>query len=255
MIGGQFLVVRGLGGRYTSVRLNNVPLPSTDPDMPGVQMDLFPSSLLSSLTIEKTFRAELPANFAGGTMNMKQAFPESCVNGVILQALTPSPQDEWVSYREVARTGSDLMTGVDNCPHGYQLDESRAWLRGLLQERSLKSVRVLSRIGNKSIAHEPTVSVGFSGRHAEGTRLDLRVLGYWRVQVQRDHEKDSAKFNLKQVDGTSTLKEGETKRQARYLSRGIGTVKKIPSNSVVIDPDRQTSVLSGLSEQKMHRFE
>ena len=34
VIGGQFLVVRGLGGRYTSVRLNNVPLPSTDPDMP-----------------------------------------------------------------------------------------------------------------------------------------------------------------------------------------------------------------------------
>ncbi|HWO12373.1 MAG TPA: carboxypeptidase regulatory-like domain-containing protein, partial [Polyangiaceae bacterium] len=34
IVGGQYLFARGLGGRYTNVRLNGVPLPSTDPDLP-----------------------------------------------------------------------------------------------------------------------------------------------------------------------------------------------------------------------------
>src|SRR5690606_28046442 len=55
IVGGQFLLVRGLGGRYSNTRLNGVPLPSTDPDLPGFQLDLFPTSLLSGLTVSKTF--------------------------------------------------------------------------------------------------------------------------------------------------------------------------------------------------------
>lgn len=77
IVGGQYLFARGLGGRYTSVRLNGVPLPSTDPDLPGFQLDLFPASLLSSLTITKTFSPDIPGDFAGGSLNVAtRAFPE-----------------------------------------------------------------------------------------------------------------------------------------------------------------------------------
>ena len=71
VIGGAYLNVRGLGGRYTSVRLNGVALPSTDPDLPGFQIDLFPVSLLTSLQIDKTFRPSIPGNFAGGSMDIR----------------------------------------------------------------------------------------------------------------------------------------------------------------------------------------
>jgi TonB dependent receptor/Carboxypeptidase regulatory-like domain/TonB-dependent Receptor Plug Domain len=77
IVGGQYLFARGLGGRYTNVRLNGVPLPSTDPDLPGFQLDLFPASLLSSLTITKTFSPDIPGDFAGGSLNViTKAFPE-----------------------------------------------------------------------------------------------------------------------------------------------------------------------------------
>jgi outer membrane receptor protein involved in Fe transport len=77
IVGGQFLFVRGLGGRYSNVRLNGVPLPSTDPDLPGFQLDLFPAGLISSLTISKTFTPDIPGDFAGGSMNIEtKAFPE-----------------------------------------------------------------------------------------------------------------------------------------------------------------------------------
>jgi TonB dependent receptor/Carboxypeptidase regulatory-like domain/TonB-dependent Receptor Plug Domain len=77
VVGGQFLFVRGLGGRYSNVRLNSVPLPSTDPDLPGFQLDLFPATLLSSLTIAKTFTPDIPGDFAGGSMNIAtRDFPD-----------------------------------------------------------------------------------------------------------------------------------------------------------------------------------
>lgn len=68
IVDGQYLFVRGLGGRYTSVVLNGVNLPSLDPDYPGVQLDLFPASLLTSMTVVKTFTPDLPGDFAGGLL-------------------------------------------------------------------------------------------------------------------------------------------------------------------------------------------
>lgn len=68
IVDGQYLFVRGLGGRYTSVVLNGVSLPSLDPDVPGVPLDLFPASLLTSMTVVKTFTPDMPGDFAGGLM-------------------------------------------------------------------------------------------------------------------------------------------------------------------------------------------
>lgn len=70
IIGGQYAYIRGLGGRYVNVTLNGMPLPSLDPDVPGVQLDLFPASLLNSLTIVKTFAPDLPGDFAGGQLQI-----------------------------------------------------------------------------------------------------------------------------------------------------------------------------------------
>jgi outer membrane receptor protein involved in Fe transport len=68
VVGGQYLFVRGLGGRYSSVLLDGAYLPSSDPDQPGVQLDLFPSAILNGLTVSKTFTPDLPGDAAGGTM-------------------------------------------------------------------------------------------------------------------------------------------------------------------------------------------
>lgn len=77
IVGGQYLFVRGLGGRYSNTLLNGIPLPSTDPDLPGFQLDLFPTALLSSLTITKTFTPDIPGDFAGGSLNVEtRSFPE-----------------------------------------------------------------------------------------------------------------------------------------------------------------------------------
>lgn len=86
IIGGQYLYVRGLGGRYTSVLLDGAYLPSSDPDQPGVQLDLFPSAILNGLTVQKTFTPDLPGDSAGGTMIIStRDYPSHFRFGVSLQ--------------------------------------------------------------------------------------------------------------------------------------------------------------------------
>lgn len=62
----KYLVIRGLGGRWNQVMLNGVPVPNLDPDLPSVQLDVFPASLLSNLAVLKTFVPDNPGGFAGG---------------------------------------------------------------------------------------------------------------------------------------------------------------------------------------------
>lgn len=70
------LVIRGLSGRYNRVLLNGVAVPSVDPDVPGVDLDLFPTSIIDSLTVSKTFLPDMPADFAGGVMEIRSvSFP------------------------------------------------------------------------------------------------------------------------------------------------------------------------------------
>lgn len=68
LVEGRYAAIRGLGGRYTSLLLNRVTLPSPDPDEVSFPIDLLPASLMSNLSVAKTHTAEMPANFGGGAL-------------------------------------------------------------------------------------------------------------------------------------------------------------------------------------------
>jgi outer membrane receptor protein involved in Fe transport len=75
-LSGNQLVVRGLAGRYVKVVLNGLPIPTTDPDVPSVDLDLFPTSVIDSLNIQKVFLPDIPGDFAGGTLDLNTvSFP------------------------------------------------------------------------------------------------------------------------------------------------------------------------------------
>lgn len=71
IVGGRFVYVRGLGERYTNALLSGFPLPSPEPDRVAVPLDVFPSQVLDSLTIVKVFTPDIPADFAGGSVQIE----------------------------------------------------------------------------------------------------------------------------------------------------------------------------------------
>jgi TonB-dependent receptor len=70
IVEGQFAIIRGLEDRYSSTLYNSAPVPSPDPDRQSVQLDLFPTEVVTSLNVAKTFTPELPSNSSGGSINI-----------------------------------------------------------------------------------------------------------------------------------------------------------------------------------------
>jgi TonB-dependent receptor len=71
IIGGKNIYVRGLGDRYSNVEMNSMPLPSPDPTKRTVPLDIFPSGVISSLKVQKSATADIPANFGGGYVDIR----------------------------------------------------------------------------------------------------------------------------------------------------------------------------------------
>ncbi len=70
-VGGKFVYVRGLGERYSTTLLNGAILPSPEPINRVVPMDLFPTAVLESVLVQKTYSAAFPSEFGGGVLQMR----------------------------------------------------------------------------------------------------------------------------------------------------------------------------------------
>ena len=73
----KFVYIRGLNERYSGALLNGSRLPSTDPNRRLVPLDLFPADFIQSLSVVKSYSADLPGDFSGGLVNLDlREFPE-----------------------------------------------------------------------------------------------------------------------------------------------------------------------------------
>ncbi|MCB1155910.1 MAG: TonB-dependent receptor [Leptospiraceae bacterium] len=71
LIGGKYVFVRGLGERYSNTLLDDMSIPSTEPDKRVIPLDLFPAGAIKNLRIVKTFVPEDPAEFSGGIVKIE----------------------------------------------------------------------------------------------------------------------------------------------------------------------------------------
>jgi hypothetical protein len=77
VVGGKYAVIRGLSDRYTRTLLNGVEVPSADPYRMSPQLDLFPSAMVDSVAVSKTFTPDQPGATGGGTIDIStKSFPE-----------------------------------------------------------------------------------------------------------------------------------------------------------------------------------
>lgn len=70
LVAGKYVYIRGLGERYSSILLNDSTLSSPEPARRVVPLDLFPTNVLESVVIEKSYSSELPGEFGGGTIRI-----------------------------------------------------------------------------------------------------------------------------------------------------------------------------------------
>ena len=71
LVEGRYVYIRGLGERYSSTNLNGVSLPSPNPSRRVVPLDLFPTSLIESISIQKSYSVDKPAQFSAGLVEIR----------------------------------------------------------------------------------------------------------------------------------------------------------------------------------------
>src|SRR5882672_3223333 len=68
---GKYAVVRGLPDRYVSSQMNGVRLPTADENKRAVQLDQFPSAVIDSIQVSKTFTPDQQGDASGGAVNVR----------------------------------------------------------------------------------------------------------------------------------------------------------------------------------------
>ena len=71
LVDGKFVYVRGLGERYSSTTLNGATVPSPDLTRSVLPLDIFPTSVVESLAVQKTYSADQAATFGGGNVDIR----------------------------------------------------------------------------------------------------------------------------------------------------------------------------------------
>ena len=71
LVRGKYVYVRGLGERYSAATLNGSNLPSPEPLKRVVPLDLFPTNIIGSSVVQKTYSADMPGEFGGGIVEIE----------------------------------------------------------------------------------------------------------------------------------------------------------------------------------------
>lgn len=68
---GKYAVIRGLPDRYVSSQLNGVRLPTADENKRAVELDQFPSAVIESIRVSKTFTPDQQGDASGGAVDIR----------------------------------------------------------------------------------------------------------------------------------------------------------------------------------------
>lgn len=71
LVNSKFIYVRGLGERYSSTLLNGATIPSPDLTRNVIPLDIFPTAIVESLRVQKSYSADMPAAFGGGAVDIR----------------------------------------------------------------------------------------------------------------------------------------------------------------------------------------
>ena len=71
LVNDKFVYVRGLGERYSTTLLNGTAVPSPDLTRNVIPLDVFPTSIVESLKVQKTYSSDMPAAFGGGSVDIR----------------------------------------------------------------------------------------------------------------------------------------------------------------------------------------
>ncbi len=212
VVGSGYVYVRGLGDRYSLALLNGSPLPSPEPLKRVVPLDIFPSSVISSSLVQKSYSVNYPGEFGGGVINLTTRSvprdPFLSIGGGISGDSETTGQLGYVHYGSKSDwTGFD--NGQRNTPPALAsfLASGNRISSGLVNTQAIASQLINSR--NAVIQRQGRLPPNFSANLTGGKTFnlgssDLGVIfaaGYSNKWQARDaHQQSSLSADLSTLE-------------------------------------------------------
>lgn len=118
---GEYVYVRGLGERYSSVRLNGAAVPSPELTRNVLPLDVIPTSMVETLKVQKSYSPDLPAHFGGGAVDIRtKSLPDEFIFEVEVGTSTNSESsDDGLTYASGGEMNA-LPSAIGNALNTYQ---------------------------------------------------------------------------------------------------------------------------------------
>ncbi|SHE54930.1 TonB-dependent receptor [Microbulbifer donghaiensis] len=163
LVSEKFVYVRGLGERYSNTTLNGATVPSPDLTRNVIPLDIFPTSVVESLAVQKTYSADQAATFGGGNVDIRtKGIPEQLTYSLeIGSGFNSETKGDVLSYNG----GSDDDFGTDDGTRAMSREIDRALERfnGSLGVQNIRAT--LIKEGNVyGSAHEATAAAAALNR-------------------------------------------------------------------------------------------
>ena len=123
LVNDQFIYVRGLGERYSSVLLNGAQVPSPDLTRNVIPLDIFPTEIIDALAVQKGYSPEVPAAFGGGNVDIiTRGIPNGPVVDIeIGSGYNSNSSDDGYTYPGGSDDGIGLDDGTRAFPEPLRL--------------------------------------------------------------------------------------------------------------------------------------
>ena len=120
LVNDQFIYVRGLGERYSSVQLNGAQVPSPDLTRNVIPLDIFPTAIIDAMSVQKAYSPEVPAAFGGGNINIvTRGIPNGPVlNFELGSGMNTDSDDNGLTYPGGSDDGLGTDDGTRALPRG-----------------------------------------------------------------------------------------------------------------------------------------
>ena len=195
--GAGYVFVRGLGDRYSLALLNGLPLPSPQPLSRVVPLDIFPTNIIASSLVQKTYSANFPGEFGGGVINLTtRAIPDE---DFLKVGIGSSGDTETTFGNGLAYYGSDYdMSGFDDGTRdvppalqaffdsGARLSDQGVDQQAIAQQLGNPNLILLQKIGDipanwsGSLTGGSSFDVGSDGRF--GIIATASISSKWRTR-------------------------------------------------------------------------
>jgi TonB-dependent receptor len=236
VVSGRFVYVRGLGERYSSALLNGSPLPSPEPLQRVVPLDLFPSGILSSVNVQKSYSVNYPGEFGGGVIDLRTVgVPDE---PFVSMSFSLSGDDETSLKQGLTYYGGDYdLTGFDDNTRelpgpirqgiatGKRIDQSNFDAETLVQMgRSFQNanVRLLQSTNDIPINGSVGLSAGTRWNQDWGSLGVVAVGGYDRGWTTQRAIQQAGVVSLGGLSVTEDLRSSTTEMDVEW--HGLASV-------------------------------